>query len=585
MKAKPIQPTLINFKWRKTVHYTLIFTIILIQIILGGFLYNEFVNKKNVQFIKNQLQEMKSVENLTENSKKELYFAQNSLQKYVINRDKKDLDNYFSSINKLRQKLQLIDSSEQKNLKFSNIINSQTKDLRKIKDLKTLIDSTYKASNQISTKIPKSQPQLKKYKAEYKLEPPEIKTETFSDTIKKKNMIGRLKDAISGKENVRKDSTVVTVKQKNIQFQNKLQAELDSVMNSVNNHYILEIQKIKLIEEQSMVDKDDSNRDTASMYGKLLLFGNDLMNTYDYAVKKSRKDLEIELAKVNSKTNIIRNYLILGLMALMILVSILIIYFTRIAFIYEHKLKIANDQITENLNFKNRILGMLSHELRSPLKIIDLFINRIKNKTKDEQIKDYLKSISFTNNTLLMQASQILEYTKNQHVENKLNLEVFTLKNEINSILTAIEPYIKTRNNQFDIEENIDPNIIVNSDRTKINQIFLNILGNANKFTENGQISVITKTEDAKNGFINLKTIISDTGVGISQSDLQQIFEPYYQGILSDGIENLGAGLGLSLCKEIVELFDGNISVQSELGKGSTVTFSINLKMENAATK
>ena len=92
---------------------------------------------------------------------------------------------------------------------------------------------------------------------------------------------------------------------------------------------------------------------------------------------------------------------------------------------------------------------MLSHELRSPLKIIGIFINRIGKKTDDKNIKEYLKSISFTNNTLLMQANQILEYTKNQQVENKLIPVVFNLKNEIQSILNSIEPYIETRNNKF----------------------------------------------------------------------------------------------------------------------------------------
>jgi signal transduction histidine kinase len=168
-------------------------------------------------------------------------------------------------------------------------------------------------------------------------------------------------------------------------------------------------------------------------------------------------------------------------------------FLTRIAFIYEKKLNAANKQISENLNFKNRILGMLSHELRSPLKIIGLFINRINKRTEDEKVKEYLKSISFTNDSLLMQANQILEYTKNQAVENKLIPVKFNLKNEITSILTSIEPYIETRNNKFIIDENINPDINVYSDNKKINQIFMNILGNANKFTENGQIKVTAK--------------------------------------------------------------------------------------------
>ncbi|MFC3160954.1 sensor histidine kinase [Chryseobacterium arachidis] len=301
------------------------------------------------------------------------------------------------------------------------------------------------------------------------------------------------------------------------------------------------------------------------------------MKVYEIAIKDSKLDLEKEYNKQNSENNKIRTNLIFGAMILMFIVSILIMFLTRIAFVYERELKAANIQIKENLNFKNRILGMLSHELRSPLKIIGLFINRINKKTDDEKIKEYLKSISFTNDTLLMQANQILEYTKNQAVENKLIPVVFNLKNEITSILASIEPYIETRNNRFVIHEDIDPELTVYSDNKKINQVFMNILGNANKFTENGQITVTAKAETINENIILLTTQIKDTGAGISKSDLEKIFEPYYQGVLSEDVENLGAGLGLSLCKEIVELYSGNISVESEVGKGTTVTFSVNL--------
>jgi signal transduction histidine kinase len=273
-------------------------------------------------------------------------------------------------------------------------------------------------------------------------------------------------------------------------------------------------------------------------------------------------------------------YLLFGAIILMFIVSILIMILTRIAFIYERKLNKANKRIKENLNFKNRILGMLSHELRSPLKIIGLFINKINKKTNDDSIKEYLKSISFTNNTLLIQANQILEYTKNQQVENKLIPVVFNLKNEINAILTSIKPYIETRNNEFIISENINPEITIYSDNTKINQLFMNILGNANKFTENGKIKVNTKTETIDQNTISLITEITDTGAGISKKDLEKIFEPYYQGVLSDDVENLGAGLGLSLCKEMVELYSGKIFVTSEINKGTTVTFALNLTLK-----
>ena len=98
----------------------------------------------------------------------------------------------------------------------------------------------------------------------------------------------------------------------------------------------------------------------------------------------------------------------------------------------------ANELNKKNLGFKNRILGMLSHELRSPLKIINIFIDKITRTTKDETIKGYLNSIKFTNSSLFIQSNQILEYTKNQDAGQKLVNTTFNLKDEINAIATAI---------------------------------------------------------------------------------------------------------------------------------------------------
>jgi signal transduction histidine kinase len=108
-------------------------------------------------------------------------------------------------------------------------------------------------------------------------------------------------------------------------------------------------------------------------------------------------------------------------------------------------------------------------------------------------------------------------------VENKLNPVVFNLKNEITSILNAIEPYIETRNNTLIIEENINPDLVVFSDHRKINQVFMNILGNANKFTENGEIKVTVEVEPVNKNIISLTAKIKDSGSGISKSDIEKI--------------------------------------------------------------
>lgn len=570
---------ILRFRSRKIVHYSLILCILFIQLLIAGFFYNEFVTRKNLIFIEKQLKEIQSLEDLTDHSRDELLKAQRDFQQYVITEDHQYLDAYFTSLQQLGKNLDSISLYENRYPKLRNLLTSQEKDPMKIKKFKSLIDSTYEYSAKADFRIKNNLPELKKYNLDYNFDKFNIETKTFSDTVKKKGLFGRLGDAISGKENVRKESTVITVKHGKTPDPATIKAEFDSIIRLVNNHYTGQVKKIQV----NVTEKENNNGKFHKIFSNLLVYSNGLMNIYEFAIKDSKSDLEKEYRSRNSANNRVRTYLIFGALILMFIVSILIMLLTRIAFIYEKKLNAANQQINENLKFKNRILGMLSHELRSPLKIIGIFINRIGKKTDDRTIREYLKSISFTNDTLLMQANQILEYTKNQQVQNRLVPAIFNLKEEINSILRSIEPYIETRNNRFIIQENIDSGLVVYSDPTKINQLYMNILGNANKFTENGKISVAAKTEPVDEKTVLLITEISDTGSGISSSDLNKIFEPYYQGVLSEEVENLGAGLGLSLCKELVELYSGSIKVLSEAGKGTTVIFSLHLPVYESA--
>lgn len=561
----------LNFKLRKIIHYSLIVCILLIQVIIAIFFYNEFVNEKKLKFIDDQLEKSTSLQGLTDNSRRDFMNAQNYLQKYMVSQDNKDLELYFQSLRKLNNNFDKINEFENTTPSLKNNLAKQRKDTLKETSLKTLIDSVYQYSLNLPAKGQDKPYELEKYKNTF--EDFKIQTHTYSDTIKKKSLVGRLKDAISGKVNVQKESTIVTLTKNKEADLSRVKSEMDNVIKSMDKHYSAEVKKIQLYTAQDQ----QKNMQFYSNFSKLLVYSNGLINIYENAISSFKAELEKEQIKQSSINNKIRTYLVLGLMTLMFIVSILIMYFTRIAFIYEWKLNAANKQIKDNLNFKNRILGMLSHELRSPLKIINIFIDKINRTTKDETIKEYLKSIKFTNSTLLIQSNQILEYTKNQEAGKKLIKKVFNLKDEINSIVTAITPYIETRNNKFIVTDGIPADMVVYSDNIKINQIFMNILGNANKFTENGQIDLTMTTELIGKNIISLITTVGDTGAGISESDLKNIFEPYYQGTVSGEIDNLGAGLGLNLCKEIVELLNGDISVSSKLYKGTKVTFSINL--------
>ncbi|KQT21422.1 histidine kinase [Chryseobacterium sp. Leaf404] len=571
-----------GFRYRKLVHYSLIFCILIIQLIIAAFFYNEFVKDKKLSFFQKQLDEIHALENLTDQSRKEIFNAQGFLQKFMVTRDESFLHSYFASLKSLDDNLANINRYESKFPKIKELISAPKASISTEKDLKKMIDSTQKYTSAVARKALDELPALQKYNLNYDFDKFNVvlDTKVYRDTIKKKGLFGRLGEAISNKGQREKDSVVITVKEGVMPSAQSIKADFDRIIKQVNNHYTVENNKIK-------IRVKDNQAGTESFYGvfnNLFLYSNGLMNVYEAAVKSSKSDLEKEYEAQKSKNNEIRKYLIFGSMILMFIVSVLIMILTRIAFVYERKLNKANLQITENLNFRNRILGMLSHELRSPLKIMDIFIKRIKKKTTDESIQEYLKSISFTNNTLLIQANQILDYTKNQQAENKLISVEFNLKNEIDSILNSVQPYIETRDNRFVVEQDIDRQINVFSDCNKINQIFMNILGNANKFTENGEIKVVTRAVTKDENTVTLKTIITDTGVGISSGDLEKIFEPYYQGVISDKVENLGAGLGLSLCRELAQLYSGDIKVESEKNVGTRVEFTLNLELKNDRT-
>lgn len=571
--------TPLNFRYRKIIHFSLIGCLLLIQLLIAGFFYNEFRTGKNKIYLENRLKEITALENLTQNTRENLLNVQDYFQKYLKTGDKSHLNAYFESIGKLTGKLDSIQNFKFEDPIINSILASRKIDSMKLEDLKILIDSTQEYTTKTGFKLREEMPVFNNYFLEETPETFDVTTETYTDSVRKKNLFGRLGDAITGKETVRKDSTVVTLKSGKTPAA-QLKENLDHMVGTINNHYHKETRRF--------ITAAGKNQDNSikfyETFSRLMAYSNAVMSIYESAVKNSKTEIEKEYEKLTSQKNKIREYLIIGAMILMFIVSLLILLLTRIAFLYEKKLKAASRQISENLKFKNRILGMLSHEMRAPLKNIGLFMNRIKSKIEDEKIKEYLNSVSYTSNTLMMQAGQILEYTKNQQAENRLIPVYFNLKEEVNAIFRSITPYIESRNNRFITEENIHPETMVFSDKAKINQIFMNILGNANKFTENGTIKATAHTEKTGENNLLFTATVSDTGAGISDADLQKIFEPYYQGVLSKDVENLGAGLGLSLCKELVELYPGTISVQRNADQGTTVTFSINLKINDDRT-
>ncbi|MBD8018118.1 sensor histidine kinase [Kaistella pullorum] len=555
---------------RPLIHYSLIVATLIIQVVIAVFIYNEYFNQKKLESIEAQLRDSRTLERAAGQARTDLLQAQDNLRKYSDTQDKKDLDAYFASLRKLSRNLDSIASSPQLKPELAALIQARKKQLDTLPDLDKVIQSVYTES-----KKPRAERKPLVLK-DFKIAPPEtrfdLKIEKQVDTVAKKPFLSRLKDAINNESEVQREVVLVTTRQSDTINTNKIKNEVDSVLRNVQEHYRSEIKTYEAGLQSTMKQNDNLYR----TYDQLMWISNNWMEVYTFAVGDLSRALQDQFDEQRSENREIRKYLLTGLTILMFLVLMLIIYFTRQSYLYQRELKLANEEINSNLKFKNRILGMLSHEVRAPLKIINLFIDRISKKNSDERIEDYLQSMKYTNSSLLLQATQILEYAKNQQRGQTVNAVAFGLYSETERILTAFRPYIESRNNEFTVQNGIPAETVVFSDHILIYQLFVNILGNANKFTENGKISVRTWLVE-QNHSVQMHVKVEDTGSGISKADLKRIFDPYYQGRNFKNVENMGAGLGLNLCRETVELLGGRISAESELAEGTSIYFYINL--------
>lgn len=560
--------------YRHIIHYILIGCVVILQIVLFAFLYNEYFNNKKLEELQNQLDEINRIETIVDEANSHFITAHTALQTFLSSPQKSHLETYVSSLNGIAEQLQQLDSvphiqQEIVSLKLQNDVQVDFNNLRKG------IDSLKLSTLDYLNDLPNFE--FESLNIQTPLEQVDIQTTHVENRQIKKKFLPRIIDAIKGTEEVQHDTVFINTSYQVSVDTAQLQFVFDSIIAQMNAHYLEELKKYN----DYVMRVQTNNKNISKTYDHLLFNSIQLMQVYNHAIKDYGQKILNEYEDLNSHSIRIRKYSVIGLMILIFIILGILMYYTKMNFIYEKRLEEAEIRARDSHNFKSRLLGMLSHEIRSPLKIINIFIAKILKRANDEVVVDALKSIQFTNNSLLLQATQILEYTKNQYQPIILHPEVFILKEEIQHLLNILSTYIHSGTNQLKIDNEIPENIIVYADKIKLHQLFLNILGNANKYTENGRISVHLHTEQHNPQFINLTVTVQDNGIGISPEDLEHIMKPFYQGIPTSRLENLGVGLGLNLCKEIIEAFSGKMYIDSTLKQGTTVSIVLPLKLNS----
>lgn len=558
----------LKFKHRKVVHYTLLISIILLQIIAILTWYNE---TKLAEAFDDMATagKMNTINNA-------LLTSQDDFNKYITTRDTTSLRNYAKSINNIIDWQANIASSNSNDHK-EKLLKEKKTILSAIKKTKSSIDSIIENQITIQNNLPTAF-SFNEFQIDKFLD--DVKTDSYVkvDSASRKGLFSRLGDAIANRTNVQKEyvNTVVTMQYKDKVTTGNIEQQLSNAIKITNDYYAKEFIKLKM----AYANFRANDIRLIDLNSKLLLFNQSLVTSYNKGNNLSQPQTIQNLEKEYQTSKKIRSYSIIILIILMLIISFILFNFTRLAFDYEEKITLSQERIRQSLNFKNRITGMISHEIRSPLSIISMYSKKSSATVNDIQLKETFKSIEFTTNSLLLLSNQILEYSRDENHKLSLKLKSTNLKEEINQILTSLASLLQTKGNTLVISSHIETNELVFADVAKIHQLFYNLIGNANKFTENGKINVDVNLETISDFEKNFKVIISDNGIGINKNDLENIFESYYQGVVSDNVTDLGVGLGLNICKEIIELFDGEIHIESEPNKGTKVTFNLILTQE-----
>jgi len=239
------------------------------------------------------------------------------------------------------------------------------------------------------------------------------------------------------------------------------------------------------------------------------------------------------------------------------------------------ELEVQKRKAEESTKLKSQFLASMSHELRTPMNsILGLTELILEENTLKGKNQERLEVVLRSGRRLMNLINEILDLSKIEAGKMDIHEEDVQLDELLYEVENSIKPLLIKKEIDLRIVKNTNTKIIINTDRGKVTQVLLNLLGNSVKFTDKGFVELNISSENDN----TLKFEVSDSGIGISEENQKIIFEEFRQIDGTTTRKYSGTGLGLAICKKIAELLKGHISVKSKLGEGSIFTFSIPLK-------
>src|SRR4030095_3354380 len=232
-------------------------------------------------------------------------------------------------------------------------------------------------------------------------------------------------------------------------------------------------------------------------------------------------------------------------------------------------------QLKEASRIKEQFVANISHEIRTPMNAILGFTGLLQKTALDKNQHEYVKSIRSSAENLLTIINDILDLSRIESGMMQIETLPFNIRGLLHSLVTMLSVKAKSRNLYLNtqVEDSIPETL--KGDAVRLTQILLNLISNALKFTHEGGVTVKLELARMREKVIFIRFIISDTGIGIDPQKQKSVFDRFQQAQTETTRRYGGTGLGLSIVKQLVEIQNGNIALESEPGKGSTFTVEL----------
>jgi two-component system autoinducer 2 sensor kinase/phosphatase LuxQ len=248
----------------------------------------------------------------------------------------------------------------------------------------------------------------------------------------------------------------------------------------------------------------------------------------------------------------------------------------------EKQSNLAREEAEKSANARADFLAKMSHEIRTPLNGILGISNLLDKSLTEPEQKEKVQVLLHSGEHLLAVLNDILDFSKIEQGQFKIVYNEFALTNVIDSIENIYRPLCADKGIQLKMSANFTSDTYIRTDQVRLNQIMFNLLSNAVKFTHVGHIKTLFDMGSQKPGKSYLHIIIQDTGIGISQDNLKHIFDPFVQSEKTTIREYGGSGLGLTIVKNLVDMLDGSIDIDSSEGQGTEIRIKLPVEIISA---